>query len=338
MKPSLTPQQSTRRTLLGASLLLPLASWADSSAFKPSRPIKITVPQTPGTTPDMLARLLAPKLQGALDTPFIVENKTGASGLIGMDYVAKASPDGYTLLSNVSTTLTLPFFYKDLPFKVLDDFTPIGLIGSGNFVLTVHQDLPAKDVSELVALLKQSPGKYNYASPGLGTHHHLCMELFQSQTGTQLVHIPYKGSAGATTDHVGGQIPIMFLPAQVAISQAASGRIRILGGTRKSRHPSFPDIPSLHEQGLEGYDVDPWYALWAPPSLPAQIQRSLNQVLNAQLQDAGIQQELLKQGIIARPDSPEALKQVAQNEYALWNRLFTDLNIGAPKTAAPGAS
>lgn len=337
MKTDLSPQQRTRRTLLAASLLVPAASWASNGAFKPNRAIKITVPQTPGTTPDMLARLLAPKLQEVLDTSFIVENKTGASGLIGMDAVAKANPDGYTLLSNVSTTLTLPFFYKNMPFKVLDDFTPIGLIGSGNFVLTVHQDLPVKNVPELVALIKQSPGKYNYASPGLGTHHHLCMELFQNHTGTQLVHIPYKGSAGATTDHVGGQIPVMFLPAQVAINQAKSGRIRILGGTLKNRHPSYPDIPSLHEQGLEGYDVDPWYALWAPAGLPASIQGSLNQALNTPLQDPGIQQELLKQGVIARPGTPDALLQVAKNEYQLWSRLFSQLNIDTAEPTKPAS-
>ncbi len=308
----------------------PFSLLANEKELLAHRAVRILVPQTPGTTPDSLARTLAPHFYKALDVNFIVENRTGASGMIGMDAVAKASADGHTLLSNVSTTLTLPYFYKNLPFDVLADFEPLGLIGSGNFALVVNQALPVKNIDELVAYVKARPQKLNYASPGLGTHHHLCMLLLMSMTGMELTHVPYKGSAGATTDVLSGQVQVMFLPAQVAMAHVKSGRIRILGGTRIERHPSYPDIPTLDEEGVKGYDVDPWYALWGPKGMAPDMISLYNELLQKTLSLDAVKKELASQGVFARPGTPAELLALANKEHAMWARLLTSVKMEAP--------
>jgi tripartite-type tricarboxylate transporter receptor subunit TctC len=242
-----------------------------------------------------------------------------------MDAVAKAAPDGHILMSNVSTTLTLPHFYKKVPFDVLADFTPIGLIGSGDFVLVVNQAIPVKTVTELVAYVRKQPGKINYGSAGLGTHHHLCMELLMSMTGMELTHVPYKGSAGATTDILSGQVQVMFLPIQVAATHVASGRIRILGATRIVRHPAYPDIQTLDEAGIKGYDVDPWYALWGPKAMQPAMVAKYNTLLRTLLARDDVKRELAEQGVVARPGAPEELRALAVKEIALWNGVLKNM-------------
>jgi len=286
------------------------------------RPVRIFVPQTPGTTPDSVARILAPHLSRELGVPFVVENRAGASGIIGMEAAAKSPPDGHTLLSNVSTTLTLPYFYDKVPFDVLGDFTPIGLVGSGNFALVVNQALPVSSLDQLLAYAKAHPGQLRYASPGLGTHHHLCMELLMARTGIQLEHIPYKGSAGATTDVLSGQVQVMFLPIQVAMNHAASGRIRVLGGTRLQRHPPYLDLPTLDELGVTGYDVDPWYALWGPKGMAEPLVRRYNSLLQALLARDDVKNDLAAVGLATRPGAPEELAKVARAEQQLWAGLL----------------
>ena len=324
------PSSGTRRRLIAAlaasAALGGLPGWTRAQGLS-RRPIKFLLAQTPGTTPDVIARLLAPKLQERWEQTVVVENRGGASGAIGMEAVAKSPPDGHTMIVNVATTLTLPYFYRNLPFDVLKSFQPVIFVGSNNFALAVHSSIPVSNLKEFIAYAKARPGELHYGSPGNGTHHHLCAELFKLLAGVNLVHVPYKASAGATTDLIGGQIQVMFLPIHQALSFQAGGRVKVLAGTRKERHPLFPDLPSLHELGVEGFDVDPWFAVWGPAGMPADIVTKYNTTLREILDQPDMREAMAKQGLITRPGSPEDLLQIALKEYALWGRVVREANI-----------
>ena len=295
------------------------------------RPVRIILAQTPGTTPDVIARTLAPRLQARWDQIFIVENRPGASGAIGMEAVTKATPDGHTIMVNVATTLTLPYFFPKLPFDVLKSFTPITYIASGNFALTVHQALPVNSVQEFVAYVKARPGQLNYGSPGFGTHHHLCMELLKYSAGLDIVHVPYKGSAGATTDLLGGQIPAMFVPIHQALAFQKDGKVRVLGGSKRERLALFPEIPSIAEQGVRDFDVDPWFALWGPPGLPSDIVARYNTEVRDILNQPELRENFARQGLVAKPGTPAELTQIAKAEHEMWGRLIRAAKIAVPE-------
>ena len=293
------------------------------------RPIRFLLAQTPGTVVDLIARLLALRLRARWDQPVVVENRPGASGAIGMEGLAQSEPDGHTMNVNVATTLTLPFFYPKLSFDVLKSFTPITYIGSSNFALVAHSVVPVNNLKEFIAYAKARPGQLNYGSPGIGTHHHLMMEMFKLMNGVDIVHVPYKGSAGATTDLLAGQIPTMFIPTNLAIGMQKRGKVKILGGSGRKRHPLFPDIASLHEQGVTGFDVDPWYAFWGPAGLPADIVVKYNATLRDILDEPETRDALGKQGVLVKPGSPEELSGIARNEYDMWAKLVKEAKIGA---------
>lgn len=320
-----------RRLVFCAAAAAITAAFGARAQGLSKRPVRIILAQTPGTTPDVIARLLAPRLQARRDQTFIVENRPGASGAIGMEAVTKATPDGHTIMVNVATTLTLPYFFPKLPFDVLKSFTPITYIASNNFALTVHQSLPVGNVQEFIAYVKARPGQLNYGSPGFGTHHHLCMELLKFSAGLDIVHVPYKGSAGATIDLLGGQIPTMFVPIHQALAFQKDGKVKVLGGSKRERHPLFPDIASLDEQGVRGFDVDPWFALWAPPGLPADIVARYNTEVREILNQPELRENFARQGLIARPGTPDELMRIARAEYEMWGKLIREAKIAAPE-------
>ncbi len=305
-------------------MLAPYPSLVQTSG---NRPIRIVVPQTAGTTNDLIARVLAPHFAADMACPFIVENRVGASGMLGMDAVAKSAPDSPALLNNVSNTLTLPYFYKNLPFDVLEDFEPVGIEGYGNHALVVHQSVPVDNVNEFIAYARANPGKLDYAAPGLGTHHHLCMEMIQAMTGIQLAKVFYKGSAGAIADVLSGQVQTMILPIQIAVANARTDKVKVLGGTRKERFALFPDVPSLHEQGLADFDVEPWFALWAPKGIPATSISRYNRMLNDTFHQPGVRDALSEQGLVATPGTVDDLKRKARAEHALWGQVLAKMNI-----------
>ena len=313
-----------RRTILNGFAVGGLGSIGFGSAFAQQRTIHMIVPLTPGTTPDTISRAIGPRMQELLNTSYIVENKVGASGMIGMSYVAK-SADPATLMMVPSTTLTLPLFYKNVDFDVINSFTPITQVCSTSFVLVVHKDVPATNLREFVAWAKA--GKNFYASPGLGTHHHLCMELLKQSMDLQIEHVAYKGSAPAVSDVLGGQVPTMFLPIQVAEPQAKSGRIKIIGGSLRYRHPGFPGIPSLQEQGAANFHVDPWYAVWGPPKMPAALVQQYRAALATALGDPAVRETLTKQGLILKTSTPEELLALAKTESQLWTKVVREANI-----------
>jgi tripartite-type tricarboxylate transporter receptor subunit TctC len=295
----------------------------------PNRSIRMIVPYTPGTGIDILARVLGDKLGQKLNVPVVVENRAGASGNIGTEAVSKAPPDGYTLLMQASTHVTNPALQGSVPYDPVKGFTPIGPTAVGSLALVVQPSLPAHSVQELVALAKAQPGKLNYASPGSGTPHHLAMELFKQHFGVDIVHVPYKGTAGAVTDLLSGQVQMMFLPVHVALPQVQSGKLRMLtaGGARRS--PVTPEVKSLAEEGLTDIDVDIWYALLGPPGMAKDQVAQLNREVNALLNDAEVRDTLTKQGLNPTPGTPDDLSRMIETDLERWTRLIRAAKIKA---------
>jgi tripartite-type tricarboxylate transporter receptor subunit TctC len=320
-------RRGTRRHALQALLAtagLPLAAYAQDK-----RPTTIVVPFTPGTTPDVLARTLGPKLMQRLGQPVVVENRVGASGNIGTAYVANAAPDGHTLLMTASTITTNASLFRSMPYQPTRDFAPIVRPAYGALVLVVNSELPVKSARDAIELFKKSPGRYSYASPGNGTPQHLAMELFKLNTGVSLLHVPYKGSAGAITDLLGGQVQAMVLPVNTAIAQAKTGKIRLLAVTQEKRVPAIPEVPTMAEEGVKGSDVDLWFGFFAPAKTPPQVVQRLNAEVNAILAQPDVVDALEKQGLVVTPGSPEVLARLVQSETARWSNVIKTAGIQA---------
>ena len=319
-----------RRLLLGAaaaaaaSTLAPLRAFAQGIS---NRPVRFLLAQTAATTPDVLARLLAPRFQSRWNQPFIVENRPGAAGAIGMEALAKAAPDGHTVQIMPTSILTLPLFFRNLPFDILA-FSPIGMIGNNNFALVVHSSVPVANMREFIAYAKAHPG-LNYASPGNGTYHHLFMEQLKLAAGIQLTHIPYKGSAPAFNDVLGGQVAGMFMPIHVAIAMAKDGRVKVLGGSMRERSPLFPDLPSIAEQGVPDFNGESWFCLWGPPGMPADIVAKYNAELRAILTEPDMRDVLAKQGVAVKTSTPEELGRALHAEYDALAAVVRAANIKA---------
>ena len=294
----------------------------------PNRPIKLVVPFTPGTGIDILARTWGQKLQDRLKTPVVVENRPGASGNIGTEAVAKAPADGYTLLFTATTLVQSAVLFKSVPYDP-KAMTPIGLAAIGNLSLVAHPSVPARSVAELVALAKAQPGKLNYASPGNATPHHLAMELLKLHFGLQMVHVPYKGTAGAVTDLLGGQIQLMFLPVHVALPQVQAGKLHMLASGGAQRSPVTPEVPSLAEAGIKDIDVDIWYALLGPAGLPRDVVTLLNGELVAILRDPETRAGLLKQGLNPVTGTPAELAKLIESDLERWGRVVREAKISA---------
>jgi tripartite-type tricarboxylate transporter receptor subunit TctC len=286
----------------------------------------LLIAQSAATTPDVIARLLAPRFQAHRNEPFIVENRVGAAGAIGMEALAKAPPDGYTMQVMPSSIVTLPLFFPNFPFDILKSFQPVSLIGSNNFALVIHSSVPARNVGEFITYVKDHPGM-NYASPGNGTSHHLFMEQLKISAGIQLTHVPYKGSAGAFNDLLGGHVPVMFMPIHVAMGMAKDGRVRVLGGSMKERSPLFPDLPSLHEQGVKDYSGDTWYGFWGPAGLSSDIVASYGSLLRAVLAEPELRDALSKQGISVKTSTPAEMAQVVKGQFDSFEKLVRAANI-----------
>jgi tripartite-type tricarboxylate transporter receptor subunit TctC len=257
----------------------------------------------------------------------VVDNKPGASGILGMDAVAKAAPDGTTMMVGTSTALTMPYFYKKVPFDVIQSFQPICMVGHTNFALVAHPSVPAANARELVAYLKKNPGKITYASPGKGTFHHLVMEQFMSATGTEMAHIPYKGSAGAFTDLIGGHVQLTIMPLHAAVPNEVSGKLKILGATRGERDYAFPKVPTLQEGGVAPFNADAWYAIWGPKGMSKDLVALLNSAVREALRNDEIKTKLEQQGVSLKPGTPEELLKTAQAEYEHWGRVIRAAKI-----------
>jgi len=308
--------------------LLALAASAVAQEPYPSRPVKLVVPFTPGTGIDILARTLGQKLGDEWKVGVVVENRAGASGNIGTEAVAKAPPDGYTLLTTAQTMVVNRALFASLPYDPVRDFAPIAPLAIGSLALVVHPSLNIRTVNDLVAYAKANPGKLNYASPGNGTPHHLAMELFKTKAGIDVVHVPYKGTAQAVQDLLGGQVGVMFLPVHVALPQTEAGKLVMLAAGGASRAGATPGVPSLAEAaGIRDIDTDIWYGLYAPAQTPREIIARLNAEMNALLHKPEVADVLGKQGLQPTGGTPEALEQLTRADLERWGRVVRDAKI-----------
>ncbi len=299
----------------------------------PTKPIRIVVPFTPGGSPDVLARTLGQKISQAWGVAVVVENIAGAGGTIGADRVAKALPDGYTLLmGHVGTLAVAPAVYSKLPYDPVASFAPVALVAKVPNVLAVHPALPVGNVFEWVNYLKAHPGQVNYGSGGNGSAAHLATEYFKLATQTLVVHVPYRGTAPAVADAVAGQIQMVFTGAPAIIPMVKAGKLKAIAVSSAQRIASMPDIPTLAEsgvKGLEGFEADQWHGLVAPAGTPVEIVKKLNQAINDSLSAPELVARLKSEGASASPASPQVFGQLIQSEIKRWRPVVRSANIQA---------
>jgi tripartite-type tricarboxylate transporter receptor subunit TctC len=305
------------------ALLLGLAAvWAAQTAQAqnyPSKPIRLVVPFTPGGSSDILARAVGQKLTEAWGQPVVIDNVPGAGGSVGADRVAKAAPDGYTLLmGHIGTLAVNPSIYPNLSYDPVKSFTPVAWVASVPNVLVVHPSVSAKSVKELVALAKSKPGQLNYGSGGNGSAAHLATEYLKLQSQTFMVHVPYRGTAPAVTDLVGGQIQLMFTGGPAVLPFVKSGQLRALAVSSSKRLNALPDLPTVAESGYKGFEADQWYGIVAPAGTPKEIVGKLNAQINQALESSELKNRLQSEGAIAMPTTPEAFGALIVREIERW--------------------
>lgn len=316
--------------ILTASLSLVLTATASAQARPegyPSKPVTIVVPFAPGGGSDAMARLLASRLTERTKASFIVENKAGAGTNIGNEAVGRATPDGYTLLLGQVTLSINPFIYKNLRYNVQKDFVPVAHFANSPTVLVVNSALPVKSVNEFVAYAKSNVGRVNYGSGGAGTSVHLAGELFESLTTTHLVHVPYRGSAPAMTDLIGGQIQAIFDTAPSALPHIAGGKVKPLAVSGSKRLVDLPQVPTFAESGLPAFDAPAWYGLMAPAKTPAAIVNQLNADIQDILKEPATQQRLQQMGAVAVPSTPESFGAFIRTESDRWSAVVRKANV-----------
>ncbi len=321
------PPYPSRRPWLRAVLFVLGACVANAALSQdyPSRPIRIIVPFSAGGTADLLARQIGQILSAALRQQVLIENRTGAGGNIGADLAARSKPDGYTLLmGTVSTHAINPHLYPDMPYDAEKSFVPIVLVATLPNLLVVHPSVPAKDVGELIALAKAKPGELAFASGGNGTTHHLAGELFKKLAGVDMIHIPYKGNAPAVTDLVGGQVQVMFDNIPVSLQQVRAGKLRALAVTGLKRSPVLPDVPTIAESAIPGYNITSWFGLYAPAGTPPRIVERLNKDANRALADKSFRRRLMDQGIEPAGGTSAHFAAFMQAESMKWGKIVKE--------------
>jgi tripartite-type tricarboxylate transporter receptor subunit TctC len=310
--------------VLGVALALVMSP---AQAAYPDHPIKVVNGFAAGGGSDILLRTIIPAISENLGQQIIVEYRTGAGGNLAMEAVAKAAPDGYTLLMGTPGLATNPSLYANLPFDPQKAFAPISLVGTVPNVLVVNPELPAKSVSELVALAKRTPGKLNYASPGVGTSLHLAGELFKLDTGTDIVHVAYKGGSQAQTDVMGGQVQMMFNVLPSALPQIQAGKLRALAVTSTTRAASLPDVPTMVEAGVPGYSAITWNGLLAPAGTPPEVIARLNDAIVKAMRSPDMKALLTKIGQDPAWSTPEEFASFLRDETAKWTKVIKATGI-----------
>ena len=293
----------------------------------PFRPVRIVVPYPPGGPNDIIVRIVAQKLTETRGQPFVVENRPGAGGNIGTDFVAKSAPDGHTLLSVGPGSLIINPLIGKVPYDTARDFAPVTLMARAPNALVAHPSLPAGSVKELIALARSQPGGINYGSGGNGSTPHLAGALFASMARIALTHVPYKGTAPATADLIGGQVQIAFLGIPTVLPHVKSGKLRVLAVTGKRRSPELPGVPTVDEAGVPGYELSPWYGLLAPAGAPREIVARLAAEVTKIVRAAQIRDKLAVQGAEVAGGTPEEFRAVIQADISTWARVIKDTGI-----------
>jgi len=317
-----------RRTLVVALAALPLGRAVAQSGW-PGKPVRIVVPFTPGTGMDILARTLAPHFQAAWGQAIVVENRPGASGNLGAGAVAKAPPDGLTLLMGVNTLVINPALYDNMGYDPLKDLAPIGLSATGSFLLVASAASKLRSVDELVREARARPGKLDYASPGIATPHHMAMELFKLEAKVSITHIPFSGTAGAVNAVLSGDVPLMFLPVHVAMAQVKGGRLVVLAAAGNRRSTLAPDVPTLAELGYPGVLAELWYGMLAPAATPREIVLRVHDDMTRALALPEVKSALAAQGMEVAPSSPDEMAALMQRDAARWAAVVKRQGIKA---------
>lgn len=312
---------------LWLGLLWVHAAWAQAY---PTKPVRLIVPVASGGMTDIVSRLLAQKLAERLGQSVIVENKAGAGGNIGAEFVAKSAPDGHTLLVGYAGPLSVnPSLIRNMSFDPARDFVPVSLLVSYQFVLAVHPSLAARTVGEFIALAKQSPRPLSYGSAGNATTAHLTMEVFRREAGIPMLHIPYKGAAPAMNDLIAGQISSVFDSLTIVMPQHQAGRVRAIAVSGKERSPAYPDIPTVAESGLKDFDVTGWFGIVAPTGTPQPIVDRLTREWTTIVNDPAVRKELIARGLEPQGKDAQTFGQLISRERAMWQRIITENNIKA---------
>jgi len=307
------------KKILTALALCLLAGWACAQGAWPNKPVRIVVPFPAGQTTDVIARLLAQQFTESIGQSFFVDNKAGAAAIIGTEQVKNSPPDGYTLLMASSGPLAInPSLYSKLPYDTLKDFQPIGMIAAVPQFLVVNKEVPASNLKELIAYVKQNPGKTNYGSGGSGLTNHLTMELLKTAAGLQITHVPYKGAAAAITGLIAGEINMMFESGPAVIPHVKSGKLKVIAVGTKDRSVVLPEVPTVAESGVPGFAAVAWAAFLAPAGTPRPIIQKMNSELNAVLSKPGIKERLIALGAEPVETTPEQTSAFFKHEIEVW--------------------
>ena len=317
-----------RRALVAAAIGAVCAAPVIAQTAWPNRPIRLVTPFPPGGSSDVLSRLLAQKLSESLGQTVAVDNRPGAGGNIGHELAAKAAPDGYTLLlSNSSTAVTNPFLYKRLGFDPNNDFAYISLVATAGQVLVVHPSIPVKTLAELTALAKSKPGTLNFGSGGKGIQSHISGEMYKAATGVNIVHIPYKGTIQAVTDAVAGQIQMVFADMVPAMPQIQAGKLRALAVTSPTRSAVLPDVPTMIEAGIPGFNASLWWALAAPKGTPAEVVNRINADLAKLMLLPDVRETYSKLGIATAHSTPAKVMEIIKAESPVMGKILKDAGV-----------
>ena len=310
---------SARIAFLAAALCL-ISGSAAAQAW-PTKPIRYIVPFPPAGATDITARIMADKISGPLGQPVVVENRPGAAGNVGTDFVAKSTPDGYTILQLTVAQSISQTLYAKLNYNLERDLAPVAMVALVPNVMEVNPSVPAKSVAEFIALAKSKPGKINFASSGSGTSIHMSAEMFMMLTGVKMVHVPYKGSGPALADLIGGQVDVMFDNLTSSIGFIRSGKLRALAITSATRYPELPDLPTMQEAGVPGYEATAWFGIVAPKGTPREIGMRINGEVNKALGHADVREKLAQQGAVASAWTPEQFGTFIHNEVLKWGKV-----------------
>ena len=315
--------------ILSCVFPLLLSGGVAAQSSYPTQTIKIIVPFTAGTGMDTIARVVAPRLSERLGQPVVVQNQPGASGNIGADAVAKSAPDGHTILMGANTMLMASQMYKNVSYDPVRDFAPVTMAAYGSLMLVANPKTGFKSVSDLIKEAHTKPGAISFGSPGVGTPHHMAMELFKLESNTFMLHVPYRGSAGYTQDLLGGELGVGFLPVHIAQSYVKNGRLNALALGSPKRHPAAPDVPTFDEAGVKRIDVDLWYAFFVPSKTPAHVVTRLNTELSSILKQGEVKDVLSKAGMDAAASTTAELGAIVARDYPRWGSVIRSKQITA---------
>lgn len=324
------PPVRARRRLIGAALAAPLAAAIERSFAQgkyPDKPIRLILGYPSGGSADGSFRPVQPKMEAALGQSLIVDYRPGAGATIAVDLTAKAPNDGYTLHYVDSGPLTIVPNGKKVPYDPVKDITPIGVCCGGGTLIVVNPSVPASNLKELVALCKANPGKYSYGTSGVGGAGHLAAELLQSMTGIEIMHVPYKGGAQAAVELMGGQIPILFSSMGTAVPHLPTGKMKAIGVTSAKRAGIVPNVPTIEEQGLPGYEATVWYGFAGPAGIPAQVINTVNRALQSALADTNAQEQIKRLGYDTMPGTPQDMAKLIASDTVKWGKLIREKKI-----------